>query len=90
MQIQSFSALATGVAALALVALTGTAASAQSAPAAGHDHAIATAAAPAQGAPGDGEVIDFKFRTPPMNSYGIKSLAELRGRPLLIEFWGTR
>lgn len=90
MQNQSLSGFATGVAALALATLTGATATAQSSPAAGHDHAIATAAAPAQGAPADGEIVDYKFRTPPMNSFGLKSLAELRGRPLLIEFWGTR
>ncbi len=43
-----------------------------------------------EGGPEVGSVIDFKFSTPPLNSDGMKSLAELRGRPVLIEFWGTR
>ena len=41
-------------------------------------------------APKDGDIVEHKFSTPPLNSGGLKSLAELRGRPLLIEFWGTR
>ncbi len=32
---------------------------------------------------------DYQFQTPPVNSLGLKSLAELRGKPVLIEFWGT-
>ncbi len=42
------------------------------------------------GAPDAGDIIDHKFATPPMNSGGLSTLADLRGRPLLIEFWGTR
>lgn len=37
-----------------------------------------------------GERASYTFRTPPLNSAGIKSLDELRGRPVLIDFWGTR
>lgn len=43
-----------------------------------------------EGGPAIGDVLEYKFRTPPMNSYGLTNLSELRGRPLLIEFWGTR
>ena len=32
----------------------------------------------------------FTFRAPPVNSLGVKSLADLRGKPVLIDFWGTR
>jgi hypothetical protein len=32
----------------------------------------------------------YSFRTPPVNSLGLKSLADLRGRPVLVDFWGTR
>ncbi len=42
------------------------------------------------GAPEVGEIVEHKFGTPPMNSGGLSSLADFRGRPLLIEFWGTR
>ena len=42
------------------------------------------------GAPAVGDVVDHKFGTPPMNSGGLTNLADLRGKPLLIEFWGTR
>lgn len=42
------------------------------------------------GAPELGAIVDHTFRTSPMNSNGMKSLADLRGRPVLIEFWGTR
>lgn len=41
-------------------------------------------------APEIGTVIDYKFSTPPMNSSGATELSAFRGRPLLIEFWGTR
>jgi hypothetical protein len=32
--------------------------------------------------------VDYKFRDIPLNSMGVKSLAELRGKPILIDFWG--
>jgi hypothetical protein len=31
---------------------------------------------------------EYSFREPPLNSLGIKSLAELRGKPIVIDFWG--
>ena len=42
------------------------------------------------GAPKEGDIVDHKFSSPPMNSGGLSSLADLRGRPLLIDFWGVR
>ncbi|HUR27274.1 MAG TPA: hypothetical protein VM509_03755, partial [Planctomycetota bacterium] len=42
-----------------------------------------------EGAPALGTVVDHTFSTPPMNSAGLKTLAELRGRPVLIEFFAT-
>ena len=30
------------------------------------------------------------FREPPMGSSGLTRIEDLRGRPTLIEFWGTR
>lgn len=38
----------------------------------------------------EGKKVDYRFSTPPVNAAGIKSLAELRGKPVLIDFWGTR
>ena len=50
---------------------------------------LATAAfAPDARAADDG--VAFKFRTAPINSMGITSLDELRGKPVIIDFWGTR
>lgn len=37
-----------------------------------------------------GEVVSYTFRAPPVNALGVGSLADLRGRPVLIEFWGRR
>jgi len=31
---------------------------------------------------------EYSFREPPLNSLGIKSLADLRGKPVVIDFWG--
>lgn len=47
--------------------------------------ALASSNSPA----GDGPV-DFRFSKPPVNGLGLQSLAELRGKPVLIDFWGTR
>jgi len=33
---------------------------------------------------------EFRFQAPLLNGPGIASLADLRGRPVLIDFWGTR
>lgn len=49
--------------------------------------------APADRAPrvvGVGDVVGHKFAAPILNGNGIQSLEELRGRPVLIDFWGTR
>ncbi len=32
----------------------------------------------------------YSFRTPPVNSLGVTSMADLLGKPVLIDFWGTR
>ena len=75
-------------AALALLALAFTL------PASIHASASAPATqgpdAPRPPAPAVGTVVDHTFQTSPMNGPGIKTLADLRGRPLLIEFWGVR
>jgi hypothetical protein len=40
--------------------------------------------------PSPGSAADFSFREPPLNSLGVKSSAELRGKPIVIDFWGQR
>lgn len=37
-----------------------------------------------------GDKPSYSFQTAPTNSMGISSLEELRGKPVLVEFWGTR
>jgi hypothetical protein len=37
-----------------------------------------------------GDVPSYTFRSLPVNSLGAKSLADLRGRPVLVELWGRR
>lgn len=44
---------------------------------------ITSSAVPEQGSP-----IDYSFRESPLNALGIKSMAELRGKPTVIDFWG--
>jgi hypothetical protein len=51
--------------------------------------AAAAGAAPGA-APGSERIVSYKFHTPPMNSAGVTDLADVRGRPVLIDFWGTR
>ena len=53
--------------------------------------AAALALAPAQGgSAADGESPEYEFRRPVLNGMGVSALSELRGKPVLIEFWGTR
>jgi len=47
---------------------------------------LAAATDPAPPAVGAGS--DFSFRESPLNSFGVKSLSELRGKPIVIDFWG--
>lgn len=46
------------------------------------------AAAPAAKA-GVGDTVDYKFRQAPVNALGIAGFADLRGKPVLVDFWGT-
>ncbi len=39
---------------------------------------------------GVGDKVDHKFRTPLVNALGVTSFADLRGKPVLVDFWGTR
>ncbi|MBM3990496.1 MAG: hypothetical protein FJ298_05735 [Planctomycetes bacterium] len=36
----------------------------------------------------EGEQVEFKFREAPVNAAGVKGLGDLRGVPVLIDFWG--
>ena len=52
--------------------------------------AIGLLTAPADAQVSVGEKPTYSFRTAPVNGMGIKSLEDLRGKPVLVEFWGTR
>jgi hypothetical protein len=41
-------------------------------------------------APSAGGDSPYQFRAAPLQSMGLTSLAGLRGKPVLIDFWGTR
>jgi hypothetical protein len=45
--------------------------------------------APAPRAARGGESSNYRFSSPPANSMGVKGMADLRGKPVLIDFWGT-
>lgn len=49
---------------------------------------VSSFAAPAASA-GVGDVVDYKFRQAPVNALGITGFADLRGKPVLVDFWGT-
>ena len=42
------------------------------------------------GASVGGDSTSYKFTVAPVHSMGKKSMADLRGKPVLIDFWGTR
>ena len=37
-----------------------------------------------------GDNASYAFRETPVNGLGAKSLEDLRGKPVLFDFWGTR
>lgn len=39
---------------------------------------------------GDSKPIEHRFSQAPVNAMGVRSLADLRGKPVLVDFWGTR
>lgn len=45
--------------------------------------------APAQEGAQVGDVIEFTFQSEPAGRAGVASMADLRGKPVLIDFWGT-
>ena len=44
----------------------------------------------APGAIGIGDVASYKFRESLVNGMGVASLEDLRGKPVLFDFWGMR
>ena len=36
------------------------------------------------------EPVAYTFSQAPVNAMGVTSMADLRGKPVLIDFWGTR
>jgi hypothetical protein len=36
----------------------------------------------------DAVPVDYSFHEAPLNSLGVRSMAELRGKPVVIDFWG--
>jgi hypothetical protein len=51
--------------------------------------AFVAAEASAQTVAKVGDHMKFAFSQPLVNGQGVKSLDDLRGRPVLVEFWGT-
>lgn len=46
---------------------------------------------PSPGSPTElGSTVAYEFRSPVVNGMGVRSLDDLRGKPVLVEFWGTR
>ena len=37
-----------------------------------------------------GDRVDYRFNQAVINGYGLERLSDLRGRPVLVEFWGHR
>jgi hypothetical protein len=48
------------------------------------------ASASAQSSVAVGDHPEYQFRRPLLNGMGLSSLAEMQGKPVLVEFWGTR
>ena len=51
--------------------------------------ALLLGARPAGGGVAIGDRPKYSFEASPDNGLGVKSLEALRGKPVLIEFWGT-
>ena len=37
-----------------------------------------------------GDTPSFGFRSDPLQGQGVKNLSDFQGKPVLVEFWGTR
>ena len=51
---------------------------------------LSMASSPQGGVIDVGDTASFTFRSSLVNGMGLKSLDGLRGKPVLIDFWGTR
>jgi hypothetical protein len=51
--------------------------------------ALTVAVAPQPAGVKVGELVSHQFREAPLNAGSVKTLQDLRGTPVLIEFWGT-
>lgn len=51
---------------------------------------VATAPLHAQSTVNPGDVPAYSWRTSPFQSNGASSLEDFRGKPVLVDFWGTR
>jgi hypothetical protein len=51
---------------------------------------LASGPATAQNVAKVGDKPTYAFQQPLVNGQGVKSLADLQGRPVVVEFWGTR
>ena len=51
---------------------------------------LTMASSPQGGVIDVGDTASFSFKGPLVNGMGLKSLGELRGKPVLVDFWGTR
>jgi hypothetical protein len=60
------------------------------APALGALALVPALGAAAPGGGGDGKTVAYTFREAPFNARGVTTLEDLRGKPVLIDFWGTR
>lgn len=49
-----------------------------------------TTAAPAAAGINPGDTPEYSWKNAPLGSMGKTSLSDLRGTPVLVEFWGTR
>ncbi len=38
----------------------------------------------------EGDCAEYTFRGSPVNGMGLSSLKDLEGKPVLVEFWGSR
>jgi len=52
--------------------------------------AAAAVVAPSPAGVKVGDLVTHQFHDAPLNAGSVKSLQDLRGTPVLIEFWGTR
>ena len=51
---------------------------------------LPTATAAQSGAVKPGDTPEYTWRSPMVNAMGRSSLADLKGKLVLVEFWGTR